>query len=457
MYLPSSCTVALLTTFAVSSLAAATPPARTRLLTAALHEPVCISQVAGDPGHVLVCERDGLVRAVDTTTGAIGAVPFADLRPLVSTFGDGGLMGLAFDPGYASNGYVYMFYNNLADDDRVLARYHAAPGSLTVDAGTGVTLWKFARSVGHNGGWIDFSPINGYLYLSMGDGGTGFSFDAPNRAQTIENQLHGKILRIDVTGDDFPADANRNYRIPPSNPFVGIAGDDEIWAYGVRNPWRCSFDRATGELYIADVGQDAWEEIDREPAVSAGGRNYGWRCMEASACTNLGGCTCLDASITLPLFEYDHTLGNSLTGGYVYRGSAIPGYQGLYIYGDFGSNRYWTFRPGAAGVTEWTERTSELRPSPSENPPETIGAFGEDAAGELYMADFFAGRLYKIVPDVPVVCPADFNGVGGVSVQDIFDFLAAYFAADPRADFNGVGGISVQDIFDFLAAYFAGC
>jgi len=438
----------------------ATQPARSRLLTGSIAEPVCIAAIPGDVRHIAVCQRIGVIFIVDTLSGALAPSPMLDIRSIVSDIGDGGLLGLAFDPQYAANRLIYIFYNNLADNDRVLARYHVGPG-LIAEPASATTLWKFPRSIGHNGGWIGFSPVNGLLYLSMGDGGNSFSFDAPNRAQTITNMLMGKMLRIDVQGvvpggigDDFPADGERNYRVPASNPFVGITGDDEIWALGLRNPWRCSFDSATGDLYIADVGQDQREEIDRESPSSIGGRNYGWRCMEAALCTGLGGCTCFAPELTAPIHEYDHDMGVSITGGYVYRGAAIPEFAGLYFYADFSVPHIWTLRPDATSVTEVTDRSGELNVGEAAGQVQFIGCFGEDAAGELYMGDYLGGKVWAIVP---FACAADFNDNGGVTVQDIFDFLSAYFTAAPRADFNGVGGITVQDIFDYLSAYFAGC
>jgi hypothetical protein len=176
--------------------------------------------------------------------------------------------------------------------------------------------------------------------------------------------------------------------------------------------------------------------------------------MEASHCTNLpGSCTCAAPGLTLPVFEYDHTFGHSITGGYVYRGAAIPALQGLYIYNDFQDGGFWTIRVTAGVAQEWTDRTQELV-LPSGAEPANISAFGEDSEGELYLSDFFAGTIYKIVPHVN--CGPDFNRNAVLEVQDIFDFLNGWFADEPRADFNG-GGLAVQDIFDFLNAWFAGC
>lgn len=529
------------------------PPARVRVFATGLNQPVCIASAPGDQAHLFVCERPGRIRVLNTTTGTVSPTPFLDITSLVSTFGDGGLIGMAFDPGYATNGLFYVFYNSTPSppDDRVLARFHATPGSAVADANSFAKIWQYPRQVGHNGGWIGFSPVNGYLYLSSGDGGNGFSFDAPNRAQTIVNQLMGKILRIDVNGDDFPEDPNRNYRIPPSNPFVGSTGDDEIWALGVRNPWRCSFDRSTGDLYIADVGQDAREEINFEPAASPGGRNYGWKCMEGNLCTTLDGgpgCVCASPALTAPIHEYDHTFGHSVTGGYVYRGAAIPELQGLYFFADFQDARIWTMRVVGGVMQALVDRTNELRlPTPASSPLSGIATFGEDSAGELYLADFFTGSIYKLVPypcppvidvgpasgsaplglaivltvagagtdplsfrwrknevelsdggrvtgaatptltisnvqagdagnydvvlsnscgstssstahiTVTAPCRADFNGSGGVTIDDLFLYFNAYFQGFQTADFDGVNGVAIDDLFLYINAWFVGC
>jgi hypothetical protein len=252
----------------------------------------------------------------------------------------------------------------------------------------------------HNGGWIAFGA-DGYLYIAMGDGGSGN--DPGNRAQDITSQLLGKILRIDVNGDDFPADTARNYASPSTNPFVGVIGDDEIWAYGLRNPWRNSFDRLTHDLYIADVGQSAVEEIDFQAASSTGGENYGWRCMEGDRCTGFSGCTCNSPSLVLPIHTYTHTGQNcSITGGYVYRGCAISGLGGTYFFADYCSDKIWSFRFDGVNQTEFTDRTVEL--TPDIGSISSITSFGEDAYGEIYICDQ-GGEVFKIIPtDSPPDC-----------------------------------------------------
>jgi hypothetical protein len=249
-----------------------------------------------------------------------------------------------------------------------------------------------------------FGP-DGYLYIAMGDGGDGC--DPDDRAQDTTNQLLGKILRVDVNGDDFPADADRNYAIPPDNLFVGVVGDDEIWAYGLRNPWRCAFDTLTGDLFIADVGQRTWEEINFQPSSSNGGENYGWPCREATACSSVSlcegsaFCTCDTDSLIDPVHEYRHSASPrrcSITGGEVYRGCAIPDLQGTYFFADFCSAEIWSFLYNA-GVTDFRDRTSELAPPPGSGLDILdISSFGRDAHGELYICDHAEGEVFQIIP-----------------------------------------------------------
>lgn len=448
---------ASLVALATSASAFGQTTARARLVAGGLFEPVSLAAAPGDDNRLYICERAGRIMTINLDAGTLNPTPFLDLATQVDDLGDGGLIGLTFDPDFANSGLFYVVYNHEPSTDRIIARYHATPGAPTADPLTEAVVWRYPRSIGHNGGWIGFGPLDGLLYLSSGDGGTFLTFDAPNRAQTITNQVLGKILRIDPTGDDFPGNPDRNYRIPPANPFVGATGDDEIWAYGVRNPWRCSFDRLTGDFYIADVGQDEREEINREPVGLIGGRNYGWRCSEGSLCSGLDGgvgCVCGSPALTPPWFEYDHTFGRSITGGYVYRGSSLTGWSGRYIYADFETNRVWSLSTSGGIPGDLREHTSELNIglTPALG---GIASFAEGPQAELYLCEYFSGRVLKIVP--AQVCAADINNSGTLTVQDIFDFLNAYFSGAPAADFNGAGGITVQDIFDYLNAYFMGC
>ena len=255
----------------------------------------------------------------------------------------------------------------------------------------------------HNGGWLAFGPNDGYLYIGMGDGGGGGDDDAGHtagtgNAQDITSNLLGKLLRIDVDGSDGPGG---NYGIPGDNPFVGVTGDDEIWQYGLRNPWRPAFDRANGDLYIADVGQASWEEIDYQPASSTGGDSFGWRCREGAHDYNFSG-SCGSISHVEPIHEYAR--GGSpfrcaITGGEVYRGCAVPDLSGTYFYADYCSDQIWTLVVSGGVATSHMERTTELDP-PGAAVINSISSFGADADGEIYIVDL-DGDVYKIVPDGP--------------------------------------------------------
>jgi hypothetical protein len=275
----------------------------------------------------------------------------------------------------------------------------------------------------------------------LGDGGD--ANDPGRRAQDITNQKLGKILRLDVSGDDFPADANRNYKIPATNPFVGVDGDDEIWAYGVRNPWRNSFDRVTGDLYIADVGQAEREEVDFQPAASTGGENYGWRIMEGTRVTGLDPLP--TTPLVGPIHEYDHSLGRSITGGYVYRGTNIGGdLWGTYFFADFSTSRIWSFRYEDGQKMEFTNRTAELRPGSGQS-ISSISSFGEDGTGNLYIVDY-GGEIYKLLA-VPGAADPDSNGITDLTDFGILrshfgrgtTFAEGDFNADERVDLNDFG------------------
>jgi len=242
----------------------------------------------------------------------------------------------------------------------------------------------------HKGGWLGFGPDDGYLYVGFGDGGGGYDDHGPIGNGQDPTTLLGKMLRIDVreAADDFPADPDRNYAIPPDNPFVGEAGIlPEIWALGLRNPWRASFDRETGDLWIADVGQNAYEEVNFQPAGSKGGENYGWAVMEASECFRpASGCD--TTGLTLPVFEYSHGEGCSVTGGYVYRGKQYPALNGVYLFTDYCTGNLWATRQVAPGEFE-TEQIGTL--------PGSISSFGEDEGGELYAVRDAEGAVYRVV------------------------------------------------------------
>lgn len=366
---------------------------------AGLLEPVYVTVAPDDPNTMFVVEQDGIIKRLDLTTGVVASTPFLTVTGL-SVGGERGLLGLAFHPDYATN---RSFYINMTDSsgDTLVRKYTAQPDGLTANPASAQRILGFDQPFGnHNGGWMDFGP-DGFLYVATGDGGSGN--DPQENAQDITDNLLGKMLRIDVDGDDFPADANRNYAIPPSNPFVGISGDDEIWAYGLRNPWRNSFDRETGDLIIADVGQNAREEINFQSADSTGGENYGWREREGTIATPSVGGPKPPGAID-PIYDYPHNGssigGFSVSGGYVYRGP-IDELQGNYFFADYVTSRIWSIRPDGTSplgfdgtnYSDFTNWTSLL--TPDVGTISNISSFGEDAAGNLYIVDR-NGEIFRI-------------------------------------------------------------
>ncbi len=420
---------------------------------------VFATHAPGDTRRLFVGEQHtGQIKIVNLDTGVTNPTPFLTITGL--SFGnEEGLLGLTFDPDYANNGFFYVDYT-AADRTTWIVRYTVSANPDIADPASAHTIITIAQPfTNHNGGWIGFGPNDGYLYIAMGDGGSGG--DPGNRAQTITNQLLGKMLRLDPHGDDFPADPTRNYAIPPTNPFVGVTGDDEIWAYGLRNPWRDSFDRVTGDLYFGDVGQNAWEEIDFQPADSLGGENYGWRCYEGNHPFNTGGCPPQN-TLVFPVHEFSHAQGCSITGGYVYRGCAVPDLQGTYFFADFCSNRIWSFRLVAGAVTQFTDRTVELRPAGA-----TIGSissFGEDANGEIYICDMNGGEIFKIIPDgVPPVpcacsCACDWDPDPACDIFDFLAFQTAFVAGEQCAcEFDPDPACNIFDFLAFQTQFVVGC
>lgn len=414
-----------------SSAAFAGTAIRTVRVATGFTSPIFVTHAPNDFDRIFVVQQNGQIRI--RTGGATLGTPFLNIAAQIISGGEQGLLGMAFHPDYATNGTFYVYYTASGGGANTLARYSVS-GNPNVANPVGTVLFSVADPFSnHNGGWIAFGP-DGYLYVAMGDGGSG---NDPNNAGQNVNTMLGKMHRIDVDGaDDFPGNDDDDgilgngiagYSSPADNPFVGaIPGLDSIWAYGLRNPWRDSFDRLTGDLYIADVGQGAIEEVDFQAAGLAGGRNYGWRCMEGNNCTGLSGCTCNAPTLTLPIHTYTHAGGNcSITGGYVYRGCSIPDLQGVYFFADYCSNTIWSLRYNGA-VSELTNRTAELVPDVGSITD--IVSFGEDAYGELYILDL-AGEIFKIMPDV---APTDCNGN---SQGDTCDILSG---ASTDLDTNGI-------------------
>ncbi len=337
--------------------------------------PVSIAHAGDGSGRLFIVLQEGKIVIYDGTQ--ILPTAFLDLTSLVSCCGERGLLGLAFHPNYLSNGFFYVNYTNTAGNT-VIARYKVSANANIADFNSVLPVLTIAQPyANHKGGQLQFGP-DGYLYIGMGDGGSGG--DPENRAQNL-GELLGKMLRIDVN-------AGSPYTVPSSNPFIGTAGaKPEIWALGLRNPWRFSFDRLTGDLFIADVGQNAREEVDFQPATSAGGENYGWRKMEGTACFNPSS-GCNDGTLTLPILEYTHASGDcTVIGGYRYRGTQVSGLGGAYIYGDFCTGQIWGATPSGA---VWSS-------VPLLDLPFLLSTFGEDQGGELYLTEYSAtGSVYRI-------------------------------------------------------------
>ncbi len=328
-------------------------------------------------GRLFVVEKTGRVWILHDGVKAENA--FLDMSDAVSTDSERGLLGLAFAPDFETSGNFYIDYTN-TDGNTTISRM-TAEGDVANRSSEEVLLTIAQPFANHNGGMVAFGP-DGYLYIGMGDGGSGG--DPQGNGQDL-GVLLGKLLRIDVD----PAVAGDSYAIPPDNPFVvdgGPARLEEIWAYGLRNPWRFSFDRETGDLWIGDVGQNIWEEIDFQPWHSAGGENYGWNVYEATHTyppdTQAPANT---APYIMPVVEYDHDAGQSVTGGYIYRGEGEPGLYGTYLYGDFEGGTIWGLQSTDTGFENRKLSGTDF----------SISSFGQDDDGELYVVDF-RGAVYRI-------------------------------------------------------------
>ncbi len=343
--------------------------------------PVFLTEAPDDSGRVFVLEQEGRVRLL--TPGALDHPTYLDLRPLIRSGGERGLLGLAFHPRFAKNGRLFVYFTNRGGDI-VVARLTANPPDTDrVDPATLKPVLLIDNPApNHNGGMIAFGP-DGYLYAGTGDGGG--SGDPFENGQNTFSYL-GKILRIDVN-----TNGNGPYKVPPDNPFIGLSTHrPEVWALGLRNPWRFSFDMKTGDLFIADVGQDHWEEIDHEAAGGPGGVNYGWSRMEGRHCfpPRKGKCD----KYTQPVAEYGHALGCSVTGGYVYRGKTIGALDGVYLFGDFCSG-------AISGL--WPEKRDPeaFRMRSLLETKLAISSFGQTRDGEVYVLDHRGGGVWRIVPE----------------------------------------------------------
>ncbi len=467
-----------------------------------LSRPLSVCYAPGDFSRLFIVQQRvdvqgvpyGQVKVLDLNTGKVLSDPFITVGPVVIEGGSAGLLGMAFDPDYANNGAFYLYsciaggplvQRNVVDRYRVTANPNVAdPGTreriLTIDDPNTI----------HNGGCMYFGD-DGMLFIATGDGGPGG--DPDNRAQN-KDLLLGKILRIDVGGqDDFPGDDDQNYHCPSDNPFVGIAGRDELWALGLRHPWRFSFDRLTGDMFIGDVGQGTWEEVDFIPA-GARGLNFGWRCMEGTDCTGKTGCTCFDAALTDPILQFNHAdpaKPCSITSGFVYRGCAIPSLTGTFFLTDYCNHRIWTFRYDGKKFTQQPADITDQMEVPQSNFRQLV-AWGEDAAGELYLCNINDGKVYKLIskdppeddcngngksdacdilrgssldlngdgiPDEcqPEDCYADFTGDHTLDLFDFLAFVNAFNAGLPKADCTEDGALDLFDFLCFVNAFNKGC
>lgn len=375
--------------------------------TSGLAAPVHLTHAGDGSGRIFVVEQTGRIRILHGSL--LDPQPFLDISSRVRSPANGGeneegLLSVAFPPNYSASGRFYVYYTNLAGNN-IVARFTVTADPDTADPQSEQLVLELPHPTysNHNGGQLAFGPDD-YLYIGVGDGGGGG--DPFGNAQDPDSLL-GKLLRIDVGGAITPppigafrvylplairstGDPNPPaYTIPPDNPFVGVAGyRPEIWALGMRNPWRFSFDRANGDLYIGDVGQNDYEEVDFQSATSNGGENYGWNEMEGKHCY-LSGCT--TAGMVLPVAEYTHSLGCSITGGFIYRGAAQPGLQGFYFFADYCDGRVWGLIDDS-GVWQMDELLDT---------DYFISSFGEDEAGEIYAVDRFSGIVYRLENAVP--------------------------------------------------------
>jgi glucose/arabinose dehydrogenase len=356
---------------------AGTPALASERVVGGLSSPLDLQVAPGDTTRLFVVEQRGRIRIVRGQT--LVATPFLDIASRISCCGERGLLGLAFHPNYAQNGRFYVNYTNPQGHTHISEfRVSSNPDVASADSER-LLLFVSQPFPNHNGGGLAFGR-DGRLYIGLGDGGSGG--DPQNNGQDLGTHL-GKMLRIDVDG-------GMPYGVPADNPFRSTGGArPEIWALGLRNPWRFSFDRATGELYIGDVGQGAREEID-VAAAGRGGQNYGWNIMEGTLCFRTT--SCVMTGLTLPVLDYGRSVGGSITGGYVYRGCRMPGYHGTYFYGDFISGMIRSFRLQSGEVTEARDWTATVGRG-----ADSVSSFGQDAEGELYIVDY-EGELYRIIP-----------------------------------------------------------
>jgi glucose/arabinose dehydrogenase len=438
-----------------SSLSWAIPNITLQEIASGFQTPVELVNSGDGSGRLFVVEQGGTIKVL--SNGVVSTIPFLNISSVLASGGERGLLGLAFHPQYSSNRAFYVYYTRASDGALTIARYlRSIADPLLADPASGSVILTIPHPnyQNHNGGHLAFGP-DGYLYIGTGDGGGGG--DPDKNGQKLTTRL-AKMLRISVNG-------GTGYTIPASNPYAtsncdtGANACPEIWAFGLRNPWKFSFDRSNGDLFIGDVGQGLYEEVNYIPAGSPGGKNFGWNVYEATHCYSATTCSIASGVTphTPPVIEYGHDNtdfgGFSITGGYRYRGTKSPALNGYYFYGDFSSQRLWVAKPNANGV--WTPELSQIAPS-------SISSFGEDEAGELYLVGYGTGKIYLIKGEAvspTAKAPYDLNGdgksellvkdaIGTTSVRYTYGVRGAVVVpllADPSwtishiADFNGDG------------------
>lgn len=384
-------------------------------VTTNLEAPSHIAHAGDGSGRLFLVEQRGRIRILQD--GVLRAQPFLNITNRVLYGAERGLLSVAFPPGFAEKQYFYVNYTRTNGGPSIVSRFHVtATNANLAEPGSEERLLMVPQPFSnHNGGPLAFSPQDGYLYIGMGDGGDA---NDPQTNGQKKTTLLGKLLRIDVE----PANGT-NYVVPADNPFAGNpAYRPEIWALGLRNPWRFSFDRLTGDLYIGDVGQGAWEEVDFQPASSTGGVNYGWRTMEGAHCTGLDPCN--TNGLTLPVWEYSHSAGCSVTGGEVYRGKVWSVMYGAYLYADYCTARIWGLRQEGGAWTNTQLFDASFR----------ITTFGSDEYGELYLSDYTNGRVLRV--------DEIYNDSDGDDLPDAWESYYGFSTnapPDPAADFDGDG------------------
>ncbi len=383
----------LILSFAISLLIASNVSAQFSLENAfpnlSFNDPLDLQNSGDGTDRIFVVERAGRIKVFPNSSTVTSLKTYLDITDRVSGGGEMGLLGLAFHPDYENNGYFYVNYTVSNPRKTRISRFKVSSENPdSADKNSELILLTFNQPFSnHNGGWIGFGPDDGYLYIGTGDGGSGG--DPQNNGQSIVTFL-GKILRIDIDNQD----PGLEYAIPLDNPFADSTGSivKEIYAWGLRNPWRSSFDPVTGWLWSADVGQNAWEEID----IIENGKNYGWRCYEGNHPFNLSGCDFPE--YIFPIWEYSHGLGCSVTGGYVYRGPTVPELTGKYIYADYCTRTVWSLEYD--GINPPDNQTLLTAPA-------NVTSFGLDENNELYVVTFNPDRIYRFSPTIPLIAPTN--------------------------------------------------